>query len=142
MSASTQHRAHADRHPEPVQAASFRLAPVPLAPRRGRHLVRQVLEGRGQDAVDRIELLVSELVTNSIRHGRLGSEDLVEIRVRVEPHRARVEVSDPGSRFQPDARPSAGGSSKWGLYLIDQIADRWGMSDLERGKVLWFEVAL
>jgi anti-sigma regulatory factor (Ser/Thr protein kinase) len=115
---------------------------VPLAPRRGRQLVRQVLEGRGQEAVDRVELLVSELVTNSIRHGRLRRDDLVEIRVRVERHRARVEVSDPGSRFQADARPSVGGSSKWGLYLIDQIADRWGMRDLERGKVLWFEIAL
>ena len=47
MSASTRHRFPADRHPEPVQAAWFRLAPVPLAPRRGRHLVRQVLESDG-----------------------------------------------------------------------------------------------
>jgi len=104
--------------------------------------VRQLLNGAPDEAVDRVELLVSELVTNSIVHGELRADDSVELNIRLRPEVARVEVSDPGSHFEPGSGPTPGGRSRYGLYLVERMADRWGMRELDRGKVLWFEVAL
>ena len=99
-----------------------------------------VLEGRiASDALDDIRLLVSELVTNSVRHA--GAErELVRLSVLSSGPRVRVEVSDGGEGFQPAARSKAhdevGG---WGLHLVDRLSDRWGVETGRRTRV-WFEL--
>ena len=98
------------------------------------------LEGRIDQAVlDDIRLLVSELVTNSVRHA--GAEhDLVVLAVMRMGDTTRVEVSDGGAGFSPTARSSdldqPGG---WGLHLVDKLADRWGVETGRRTRV-WFEI--
>lgn len=85
-------------------------------------------------------LLVSELVTNAVRHALGSGTAEVELRIRSEPGRIRVVVSDPGGGFEPAARqPTAGEGSGWGLYLVDRIADRWGVLSKDRNEV-WFEI--
>ena len=99
-----------------------------------------VLDGRiDADALDDIRLLVSELVTNSVRHS--GAErELVRLMVTSRGGTVRVEVSDGGRGFQPRARTKAqdevGG---WGLHLVDRLADRWGVETGRRTRV-WFEL--
>ena len=85
-------------------------------------------------------LLVSELVTNAVRHSAQGELEEVELRLKVEPERIRVVVSDPGGGFEAVSRlPTASESSGWGLYLVDRIADRWGVITKDRNEV-WFEI--
>jgi anti-sigma regulatory factor (Ser/Thr protein kinase) len=85
-------------------------------------------------------LLVSELVTNAVRHALQGGIPEVELRLKVEPERVRVVVSDPGGGFNASPRlPTASESSGWGLYLVDRIADRWGIVTKNRNEV-WFEI--
>jgi anti-sigma regulatory factor (Ser/Thr protein kinase) len=90
--------------------------------------------------LDDIRLLVSELVTNAVRHaeGVRGGE--VALDVTIDQSRMRVEVADPGSGFEPlprdDEMTRPGG---WGLYLVDRIADRWGVVRNRRNRV-WFEI--
>jgi anti-sigma regulatory factor (Ser/Thr protein kinase) len=85
-------------------------------------------------------LLVSELVTNAVRHAPQAGFPQVELRLKVEPERVRVVVSDPGGGFDAAPRlPTASESSGWGLYLVDRIADRWGVITKERNEV-WFEI--
>jgi len=49
-------------------------------------------------------------------------------------------VSDRGTGFQRRVRvPERGSGSGWGLYLVDQLADRWGVSREEATRV-WFEI--
>ena len=85
-------------------------------------------------------LLVSELVTNAVRHSAQGELEEVELRLKVEPERIRVVVSDPGGGFEAVPRlPTASESSGWGLYLVDRIADRWGVITKDRNEV-WFEI--
>lgn len=87
-------------------------------------------------------LLVSELVTNAIRHApREGSpEPEVELRFKVDPERVRVVVSDSGVGFVATPRlQTASEGSGWGLYLVDRIADRWGVVSKDRNEV-WFEI--
>lgn len=102
------------------------------------------------EKVGDLHLLVSELVTNSVRHAGLSPADRIGFRVETSRESVRVEVSDPGVGFEtpPEAPPSpvpAPGPERVsgrGLYLVDQLADRWGVNR-DRGLTrVWFEVAV
>jgi anti-sigma regulatory factor (Ser/Thr protein kinase) len=100
----------------------------------------------GRDVPDRVledtTLLVSELVTNAVRHALRTGIAEVELRIVNEGDRIRVVVSDPGDGFVAHPRPpTASESSGWGLYLVDRIADRWGVVTRDRNEV-WFEIDL
>ncbi|MDQ3991246.1 MAG: ATP-binding protein, partial [Actinomycetota bacterium] len=87
-----------------------------------------------------VRLLVSELVTNSFRHGGLGAGDHIELSIRVSPDHIRVEVADPGRGFQPRRpEPSADLRSGWGLFLVDQLSRRWGVRNDGATRV-WSEI--
>jgi anti-sigma regulatory factor (Ser/Thr protein kinase) len=87
-----------------------------------------------------LQLLVSELVTNSVRHADLAPGQRIELRVRVAPGTVRVEVEDPGPGFTPmPRRPGDRRDEGWGLYLVEHIADRWGVVDGPPA-VVWFEI--
>jgi anti-sigma regulatory factor (Ser/Thr protein kinase) len=94
-----------------------------------------------QALLDDIRLLVSELVTNAIRHADAAGGQ-VGLDVSINGPSVRVEVADPGDGFDPAPRTEAmtkpGG---WGLYLVDRIADRWGVVKNKMTRV-WFEVDL
>src|SRR5690349_21364320 len=66
-----------------------------------------------------VRLLVSELVTNSVRHAGTGPGDHVRLDVVVEDDTLLVQVADSGTGFDPRPREApmtkAGG---WGLYLV------------------------
>jgi two-component sensor histidine kinase len=82
-----------------------------------------------------VALLVSEVVTNAVRH----AATVVEVHA-VYDGRLRVEVSDDGLGWPRvvHARPDASGGR--GLLIVDELATRWGADSLERGKRVWFEV--
>ncbi len=88
-----------------------------------------------------VRLLVSELVTNSVRHAQIGPEDSIHLKVRLSDEDVRVEVRDSGPGFEPpahDATAEAARDSGWGLFFVTQLADRWGV-EREDGRV-WFEI--
>ncbi len=85
-------------------------------------------------------LLVSELVTNAVRHAPREGLPEIELRLKLDPARVRVVVSDPGTGFVAEpGLPIASESSGWGLYLVDRLADRWGIITRDRSEV-WFEI--
>jgi anti-sigma regulatory factor (Ser/Thr protein kinase) len=87
-----------------------------------------------------LRLLVSEVVTNSIRHGAADGEEHVCLTARVAGDRVRVEVEDAGPGFvPPSGRPRAGAEGGWGLVLVDALAERWGV-DQNGGTTVWFEL--
>ena len=88
-----------------------------------------------------VRLLVSELVTNSIRHstGTNGGSP-VTLDVALSEDKLRVEVTDRGTGFEPHARePGQSKASGWGLFLVDRLADRWGVIRNHITRV-WFEI--
>ena len=99
------------------------------------------LDGRiDRDALDDVRLLVSELVTNSVRHSGVGPGDRVRLTVASRGDKVRVEVVDPGSGFEP--RPRTADQEKgsgWGLHLVERLAARWGVESGRRTRV-WFEI--
>ncbi|HEU4974636.1 MAG TPA: ATP-binding protein [Baekduia sp.] len=83
-------------------------------------------------------LLLSELVTNSVRHGR-GSAVRVLLDVD-EDGSLRCEVVDEGEGFVPRARDKAATEvGGWGLHLVETLSRRWGVR--EGSTHVWFELA-
>lgn len=111
------------------------------AVRTARHAVRDTLRSWALDQTvsDVAVLLVSELVTNSLRYAsgpigvRLGCHD---------PGALLVEVSDPlpEEPVERDAGPDDEGGR--GLQLVACSARRWGTKRGRTGKTVWFELAL
>src|SRR6185503_19811398 len=87
-----------------------------------------------------LRLLVTELVTNGVRHG--SERGPVGVAVTVDNDRVRVEVSDCGRGFSPPAAPMprADGTGGWGLQLVDRVATSWGV-DVQGMTRVWFELA-
>jgi anti-sigma regulatory factor (Ser/Thr protein kinase) len=119
---------------------SVRFDRGPTAAASARNALLALEERLDNRVLDDIRLLVSELVTNAIRHADAPSGGAVEVDVTIADQRVRVEVADPGAGFDPQPRDDEmtrpGG---WGLYLVDRIADRWGVIRNRMNRV-WFEL--
>jgi anti-sigma regulatory factor (Ser/Thr protein kinase) len=87
--------------------------------------------------VEDLVLVVSELVTNAVRHSTLAMLGISRIGVCV-----RVEVDDEdGGDPTPTVDPEAGASSGRGLLIIEQLVTRWGWNRLPSGgKRVWCEL--
>ncbi|ALO10817.1 MULTISPECIES: ATP-binding protein [Streptomyces] len=119
------------------------------AVRTARHAVRETLRAWELDAAlgDVTVLLVSELVTNSLRYAS-GPIGVRLVRPRLDgaepaPHPALlVEVSDPLP--DPPTEKPAGPEDEGGrgLGLVACSARRWGTRKGRTGKTVWFELAL
>jgi anti-sigma regulatory factor (Ser/Thr protein kinase) len=89
----------------------------------------------------KLELLVSELVTNSVRHAGLAADDPVGLRVTHRAGRVRIAVRDGGRGF---AAPSHEGRDLLtpgghGLLIVDAMSERWGIDCID-GCTVWCEV--
>ena len=116
------------------------LAPHPASAAVARRFVRDVLvEGERAAWVERAELAVSELVTNAIVHA--GSQPVVLLDVSAGHVAVRVQDgSDAPPLVKPPTQGEAGG---FGVRLVDQMADRWGVEiELGVGKSVWFSLDL
>jgi len=100
-----------------------------------------VLDGKADPQVlEDVRLLVSEVVTNSIRHADSPSGATVGLKLAADPGVVRVEVTDTGPGFEPRPRTaSAMEAGGWGLHLVDRLATRWGVDRRARSRV-WFEI--
>jgi anti-sigma regulatory factor (Ser/Thr protein kinase) len=90
------------------------------------------------DVLPDVRLLVSELITNSVKY---GGEGPVRLEVQTSPKGLRAEIIDQGVGFTPVTRnddlEKVGG---WGLHLTEQLTSRWGT--YEGSTHVWFEIDL
>lgn len=116
----------------------FRHPARPAAIGRARHEVEDALSATGVDPriCGDLMLLASELVTNAVRHAR---SDRFEVRLDVGPEALRLEVHDEGEGFEPEIAPTDDGSGGYGLFIVDRLADRWGV-ERDEGGVIWLEL--
>jgi len=115
-----------------------RLSVTPEAAAEARHALADIALAGGRERD--VRLLVSELVTNAVRHANLAPGDVILLVIDVEDSVLRVEVHDPGGGFIPRApAPDPARPSGWGLYLVEELADRWGVDSDER-TLVWFEL--
>lgn len=119
----------------------------PAAPTEARQALKPLSARVDETSYDDLRLLVTELVTNSLRHGHLSAGDTIDLGVVVAPGCVRVEVHDPGVGFRSVAarEEPLEDTRGWGLYLLGRIADRWGVqrgSNAVRDTCVWFELDL
>jgi anti-sigma regulatory factor (Ser/Thr protein kinase) len=112
------------------------------APSLARAAVRRFCQERklGASEAATVALLVSELVSNAVRHSDASPASAILLSVDAsEPGALCVEVTDRGSGFAPAPRDPVGGAGGYGLYLVNAHARRWGVDD-EGGTRVWFEL--
>ncbi|MFE7172559.1 SpoIIE family protein phosphatase [Streptomyces sp. NPDC057616] len=120
----------------PDDVACWSLEAEDTAPGRARRLARQTVTAWGlAEHSEVVELLISEIVTNAVRHTsrpvglRLLRTDVLRCEVTDDapqlPRLRHAQTTDEGGR---------------GLYLVNRLARRWGATRLSGGKVVWFEL--
>jgi hypothetical protein len=137
-----------DRPPHEV---NFEVGVDTLAPRQARRRLVEELSDVPEVDLDTVEVLVSELVTNVVRH--VGSR--ARVRLIIDTDCVRVEVADT-SREVPAVRPLRRDvATGRGLRIVEELSDRWGVETMpvfpsERAgltenpdpyeKAVWFEL--
>ena len=110
---------------------STQLPRSPTSASRARQLVNNRTAALSAQQREDAVLLVSELVSNALQHG-VGA---IWLRIDSETDGVRIEVSDEGNvAFPPSPTPGAHGG--WGLRIVDELSDDWGV--LEGSTRVWF----
>ncbi|WP_225844897.1 ATP-binding protein [Streptomyces sp. HPF1205] len=141
----------ADAMDETAEAGSGAAVSVrrwPNGPRcvpRARHHLRQEMEawGLAPALVDTAELVVSELVTNAVRHARMPRGRLIETRLQRTGDGVRIEVHDANETRPEVHRAAEDEESGRSLALVEALTGaRWGVSSREGvGKLVWAVVS-
>jgi hypothetical protein len=118
----------------------FRFRGLPQAVGAGRRSLREWEDHFEPELFYDISLCVSELVTKSVQNSRSAAVEQIElgvyrdkrlVRAEVMEHRADVAVS----------KPPAMDSEDWGMFIVDRVADRWGV-ERGMGTLVWCEFDL
>ena len=101
-----------------------------------RHFVSRALVALPTVTRERVELMVSELATNAVKHARsafsltvLASADVV-----------RVEVNDEGEGEPVRRHPAPTDPGGRGLVIVQALADDWGVERHDGDKAVWFSL--
>jgi anti-sigma regulatory factor (Ser/Thr protein kinase) len=93
-----------------------------------------------------LSLLVSELVTNSVRHSNLPLDSPVSLLITLRPARVRLAVHDGGLGFEPSSLGGGGGGplvvGGQGLVIVATLSEAWGVESDAGGCTVWCEVAV
>ncbi|MET9296137.1 SpoIIE family protein phosphatase [Streptomyces sp. NPDC003077] len=123
----------------PQDVADWRLAIDPREAGRARRLVREQLARWGlREASETAELLVSEVVTNAVRHAH--TQHVLLRLVRADALLCEVSDDDHALPQLMDAGPTA--EFGRGLRVVSRLAREWGTSRTATGKTVWFEQSL
>lgn len=119
------------------------MAGEPQSAQAARHFARNYVLHNEPDAaddyVDTVELVTSELVTNSIRYGTEQPGDRFTLALHAHGGCTRIEVRDPVRR-RPRPRPESLNRDRGrGLLILDLLC-HWGVDDAAFGKTVWAEV--
>ncbi len=125
------------------------LQPTPQAPGLARAAVRELCAADDEPGARQVsaarsrelQLLVSEIVTNAVRH---TDDPTVRLTLTAEMAKdsIRVAITDSGHGFGEESKRHAGG---YGLFLLDKLASRWRVEQLDDRSAdtrVWFELPL
>lgn len=136
-------RAPSQTHPDESPVLALDLQTNREAPSVARAAIAGFSEDRdlGESTLATLTLLVSELVTNAVIHPEVDAPGDIQLRARFAGDIIRVEVTDGGDGFEPRPRDPTRSDRGYGLYLLEQQAERWGVERAD-GTTVWFELSL
>jgi anti-sigma regulatory factor (Ser/Thr protein kinase) len=103
---------------------------------RARLFVRELLADTERETRENVELMVSELATNSIRH----AHSAFDVRVSQRDGTIRVEVLDCGGGSPILRSPTPLEPSGRGLLVVATLSNAWGIDPGPNGKMVWFTI--
>jgi anti-sigma regulatory factor (Ser/Thr protein kinase) len=116
----------------------LRLGRGPEAAAEARGAIANLRADLDAPLVETLRLLVTELVTNSVRH---TEGDCVTLRVAIGKSAVLTEVTDHGPSFDPGCVDRAGTDDcGWGLFLVQRLSRSWGVKEDGDTKRVWFEL--
>ena len=122
---------------DPRVRALYKIEPQPEGPAQARRIIADELASRvSAPVLDDVKLMVSELVTNGIVHGSTEPDAPVMLDLLVNGD-VRCRVLDHGHGFASGPRSMEAGG--WGLQVVEQLSDRWGMQCSPQQTEVWFE---
>lgn len=111
----------------------------PQAPGRARRAIERLSGELDETVVEQLKLLATELVTNSCRHAA-AKGDPIGLVLAVDESVVRLSVTDTGPGFDaPDTAPSPDDETGRGLFIVEAMADRWGVDNFGGSRV-WLEL--
>jgi anti-sigma regulatory factor (Ser/Thr protein kinase) len=117
---------------------SMRLQGGPEAASLARRAIARLRGDLDPPVLENMRLLVTELVANSVKHADSRN---VGLKVLVTEPSVWIEVTDEGPGFTPQGRTEGQDeASGWGLFLVDRLADRWGVARDAGTTRVWFEL--
>lgn len=120
-----------------LHSESSTLPGVPASARASRQALTDALDGWcGDEVRDAAALLISELVTNGVRHA--GTD--VGVRIAVGATTVRVEIDDHSPEVPIMRTPQPTDIGGRGMRIVDELSLRWGVQARRTGKSVWFEL--
>jgi anti-sigma regulatory factor (Ser/Thr protein kinase) len=116
---------------------SVRLRGGPEAAAKARRELSKLRGDLDPPLMETLRLLVTELVSNSVRHAHSKT---VVLKVLVGRSVVLTEVTDEGPGFDPAGTPEPDSESGWGLFLVERLAHRWGVHREPQVTRVWFEL--
>ena len=127
-----------NRKVEPIEIT---LPAVPTSATAARTEVTERLSTRlGIGTLEDVRLLVTELITNALRHGGLRPADSVSVKAQIDAGTVRIEGRDPGRNGEIKPRRPGPRGGGYGLYLVERLARRWGVERNDE-TLVWCELA-
>jgi anti-sigma regulatory factor (Ser/Thr protein kinase) len=139
MSGSGDAHALAGAASEPGCALRLVLPAAVQATGLARIATREALASWGVTHLETAVLLVSELVTNAVRHAETPAV-ILTLRLETAAGLLRIEVQDADPRWPQPRTPAGLDESGFGLVLVDALAGKWGVRDTPPGKSVWAEL--
>lgn len=113
----------------------MRLGSGPDAAAQARRAIANLRQDLDPPLMETMRLLVTELVTNAVRHTDC---DTLVLKIAIGKSAVLTEVCDDGPTFEP--HPSDAEDDGWGLFLVERLADAWGVKG-NGAKRVWFRLA-
>src|SRR5688500_17270520 len=124
------------------QGLRMRLGSGPDAAADARRAIAQLRADLDPPLMETLRLLVTELVTNSVRHTDCDS---LTLRIAVGKAAVLTEAADDGPPFPIEEMKGQSAAAHepeggWGLFLVERLARNWGVKEDDGSKRVWFEL--
>jgi anti-sigma regulatory factor (Ser/Thr protein kinase) len=116
----------------PATASSATTARSEVTKRLAQRITRGLL--------DDVRLLLTELITNSLRHAGMTPGDKIKVKAELSDGTVRLEVHDPGRDGSVEVREPGARGGGYGLVLVERLTDQWGV-DQRDGTTVWAELS-
>ena len=113
----------------------MRLGSGPDAAAQARRAIAKLRQDLDPPLMETMRLLVTELITNAVRHTDC---DTVVLKIAIGRSAVLTEVCDDGPAFDP--QPSDSEDDGWGLFLVERLAEDWGVKT-NGSKRVWFRLS-